>query len=152
MGSRPACCALTAQCLGSAATNSLYCTPLLASVRRTNAVCMYSRIRSPPEQRSEKQYGGRLRTPRSARYPTPPTRRRDVDKAKISITARKMERGGGLEVSRRAASTAYSTHPLINPAPVSLMDRLAANMFLTKHRDDLAPWQDVQLGPEAAAS
>lgn len=63
-----------------------------------------------------------------------------------------MERGGALEVSRRAASTAYSTHPLINPAPVSLMDRLAANMFLTKHRDDLAPWQDVQLGPEAAAS
>jgi hypothetical protein len=62
-----------------------------------------------------------------------------------------MEHGGALEVSRRAASTAYSTHPLINPAPVSLTDRLAVNMFLNKHRDDVASWQVVQSAPEGAA-
>jgi hypothetical protein len=62
-----------------------------------------------------------------------------------------MQRGGAREVSRRAASTAYSTHPLINPAPLSLMDRLAMNMLKPKHKDDISSWQVVQLAPAAVA-
>lgn len=107
---------------------------------------------SPAEKRSERQFGERLHTPRSARYPTPPTRRDNVDKAKITMTSRKMERAGALEVSRRANSNAYSTHPLINPAPVGLLDRLAGNMFLKRHSDDLKPWQIVELSPKPATS
>ena len=62
-----------------------------------------------------------------------------------------MEHGGALEVSRQAASSTYSTHPLINPAPLPLMDRLAENMFSTKHADDVASWQVVQSAPAALA-
>lgn len=68
------------------------------------------------------------------------------------MTSRKMERAGTLGISRRAANSSHSTHPLVNPAPVSLMDQLARHMFSKKHRDDLASWQTLDSGPVAAAT
>jgi hypothetical protein len=95
----------------------------------------------PYERRAEVEYGERMRSPRSDRYPEPPPKRDNIDSARIRSGSRKMERGGALEVARAAQRDGYSTHPLINPSPLPLMDRLGAQMLAPTHRDDMTSWQ-----------
>ena len=99
----------------------------------------------PYEHRAEVEYGERMRSPRAHRYPEPPPVRGNVDSARIKSGARKMQRGGAHEVSRAAQRDGHSTHPLINPSPLPLMDRLGAQMLAPTHRDDLTTWQGLNL-------
>ena len=76
------------------------------------------------------------KTPRSGRWPSPPLRKDNRDSQIIRHASRRTERdGAGKHLTshdRQQASPrdVYTMHPLVNPAGLPLMDRLAQEMFL----------------------